>query len=496
MIDHYVAFEFPPLSGCDNGPYTFCLNGHNHHRIRTLLPTHADGLPRFAQLYIYDTENEVDNQIHALNLTIADNNSRLLLQYLIAMLNLNNPLVQSFCMARERFNGSSMQPVTLCLLGTRQRNAREYNLPTTYEVAALVPGNSNPMECHDVIVEEHHTDDGHNPVKHWYKRDQNTIRFELYHRLHDRISSGETNIQSLGRNFILPSTFTGGPRHMIQQYQDAMAICRWAGPPNLFETMTCNRKWPEIERDVKNYIPGLPATDRPNTITRVFKMKLDNLTEDIQKGHHFGRVKADDKISSTDEIDHVISAELPFEVDDPIGFEAVRTHMMHGLCGDQFRSSPNHAKLFRDTFPYISEDITHKNRRLLNNQQLVFTNREIQNYTLLELETILNGNNKSLLDFPQLPQIDYSLMNIERNRLIATERMDNMHEEWAWFTTLYGGLNSEQRVVYDNIMLVVNENNGGLFLCAGVEIRVKMKVLALKGMSMEMKVLLLKIEEV
>ncbi|GKG04995.1 hypothetical protein Tco_0315382, partial [Tanacetum coccineum] len=47
-----------------------------------------------------------------------------------------------------------------------------------------------------------------------------------------------------------------------------------------------------------------------------------------------------DKISSTDEIDHVISAELHSEVDDPIGFEAVRTHMMHGPCGDQFRTSP------------------------------------------------------------------------------------------------------------------------------------------------------------
>ncbi|GKE25970.1 hypothetical protein Tco_1441354 [Tanacetum coccineum] len=46
-----------------------------------------------------------------------------------------------------------------------------------------------------------------------------------------------------------------------------------------------------------------------------------------------------DKISSTDEIDHVISAELPSEVDDPVGFEAVRTHMMHGPCGDLYRSS-------------------------------------------------------------------------------------------------------------------------------------------------------------
>ncbi|GJT94681.1 putative PIF1 DNA helicase/replication protein A1-like protein [Tanacetum coccineum] len=73
----------------------------------------------------------------------------------------------------------------------------------------------------------------------------------------------------------------------------------------------------------------------------------------------------------------------------------------------------------------------------------------------------------SLLDFSQLPQIDYSLMNIGRNRLIAAERMYNMTEELAWFTTLYGGLNSEQRVIYDNIVLAVNENNGGLFFVYG-----------------------------
>nr|GEU65446.1 putative PIF1 DNA helicase/replication protein A1-like protein [Tanacetum cinerariifolium] len=686
-----------------HGPYIFHLNGHNHHRIGTLLPTHDDGRPRFAQLYIYDTENEVDNRIHALNLTYADNNIRLLVQYLIAMLNLNKSLVQSFCMARERFNESSMQPVTLRLLGNRQRNAREYNLPTASEVAALVPGDGNPTERRDVIVEERRTDDGHNPMKRiselhpsfmalqypllfpygedgfqleipinvpattkrkymslheyycfrlqcrtqegktlhkvgrlfhtycvdaytavldhdldWYKRNQNTIRSELYHGLHDRIAIGETNIQSL-----------------------------------VIYTIEFQKR-------------GLPHC------------------------HVLIFLHKDDKISSTDEIDHVISAELPSEVDDPIGFQAVRTHMMHGPCGDQFRSSscmsrdgctkgypkeyceetfitrngwprykrsnngrrakvgqrdtmldnrfviphnidlivkydchinvewcnqgslgslvkylfnylnkgpdhatvviegqtnhkndnnnsrtpyrlilhhedeieqylncryisaceacwkllgfelhyrsiaverlpfheegcnrvyfrddddvenvleratnamskftrwmraneiypegrhllyadypteftwhasdkewrPHHAKLFRDTFQYISEDITRKHRRLLNNQQVVFTDREIQNYTLLELETILNGNNKSLLDFPQLPQIDYSLMNIKRNRLIAAERMYNMDEEWARFTTLYSGLNSQQRVVYDNIMLAVNENNGRLF---------------------------------
>nr|GEU32530.1 hypothetical protein [Tanacetum cinerariifolium] len=293
------------------------------------------------------------------------------------MLNMHNPLVQSFRMAKDRFVQSSIQPVTLCLFGTRQRTGRQYNLPTASEVVALIPGDGNPIESRDVIVEEHgrtlhkasclfHTFcvDAYTVVLDhdldWYKRNQHTIRSKLYNGLHDHITNGETNAKFLGQKNVLPSTFTSGPRHMIQQYQDAMAICRWVGPLDLFVTMTCNPKWPEIQREVESCIPGQPTVDRPDTIARVFKMKLDDLMEDIRKGNHFQRLKAGaycfqkrglphchsliflhehDKISSTDEINHVISAELPYEIDDPIAFNAVRSHMMHGPCGELYKSA-------------------------------------------------------------------------------------------------------------------------------------------------------------
>ncbi|GJY67860.1 hypothetical protein Tco_0470842 [Tanacetum coccineum] len=93
----------------------------------------------------------------------------------------------------------------------------------------------------------------------WYKRNQSTIR---------------------------------GPRYMIQQYHDAMAICRWAGAPDLFVTMTCNPRWIEIARHVKDHIPGQHVNDRPDVITKMFKIKLDELIKDIMKKHFFGRVKA------------------------------------------------------------------------------------------------------------------------------------------------------------------------------------------------------------
>ena len=41
--------------------------------------------------------------------------------------------------------------------------------------------------------------------------------------------------------------------------------------PDLFLTFTCNPKWPEI---VANLLPGQTASDRPDLVARVFKLKL------------------------------------------------------------------------------------------------------------------------------------------------------------------------------------------------------------------------------
>jgi hypothetical protein len=126
----------------------------------------------------------------------------------------------------------------------------------------------------------------------WYKTNQNFIRSELYSGLHDRITDGEKSCRSIGHLVILPSSFSGGPRYMIQQYQDAMAICRWAGTPDLFITMTCNPKWPEITIRINATTPGLTPSYRPDIVSRVFKLKLDELINDIRKRNQFGRPKA------------------------------------------------------------------------------------------------------------------------------------------------------------------------------------------------------------
>ena len=72
-----------------------------------------------------------------------------------------------------------------------------------------------------------------------------------------------------------------------------MAICRYAGYPDLFLTFTCNPKWPEIEYFIES-IEGQKSEDRPDIVSRVFSIKLMELINDIKHRHVFGRVVAGD----------------------------------------------------------------------------------------------------------------------------------------------------------------------------------------------------------
>ena len=134
-------------------PYVFCLNGQNHHKIGTLLP--KDNNPKFAQLYIYDTENEVRHRMDAA--TSKEKKPQLdegIVSGLLEMLDEHNELVKSFRMARDRFEESGLENVKLRLIGTRSKDGRQYNLTTASEVAALIVGEQTGDNIErDIIVE-------------------------------------------------------------------------------------------------------------------------------------------------------------------------------------------------------------------------------------------------------------------------------------------------------------------------------------------------------
>ena len=186
------------------------------------------------------------------------------------------------------------------------------------------------------------------------KKNQTNLRAELYQGLMDHIQD-EAQVQNLqpGRIVILPSSFQGSPRAMQQNFQDAMAIIGKYGKPDIFLTFTCNPK----HQDIQNNLPeGHKVEHRPDLVARVFKLHLKELLDDITKKNVLGSVIAhvyviefqkrglphchllivladDCKIRLPEDIDSIISAEIPDVASNPELHNIIKTCMIHGPCG-------------------------------------------------------------------------------------------------------------------------------------------------------------------
>jgi hypothetical protein len=113
------------------------------------------------------------------------------------------------------------------------------------------------------------------------------LRNELAPR-EEGMYNDDTKHPAVGRK-ILSSSFPGSPRWYNAKFQDGMAICREYRKPDFFITMTCNPRWPEIQAQLKD---GQSAQDRPDIVARVFKLKKDQLMQDIKSGGVLGKVVA------------------------------------------------------------------------------------------------------------------------------------------------------------------------------------------------------------
>ena len=83
----------------------------------------------------------------------------------------------------------------------------------------------------------------------------------------------------------LPASYTGSVRHLKKLAANALALVAARGKPSLFITLTCNPKWPEIEREL---LDGQTAFDRPDITCRVFHAKLEIILKLIRQGDIFG----------------------------------------------------------------------------------------------------------------------------------------------------------------------------------------------------------------
>eukprot|EP00111_Clytia_hemisphaerica_P007544 TCONS_00021908-protein len=188
----------------------------------------------------------------------------------------------------------------------------------------------------------------------YHRFHQQEIRADSYQGLVDHLeNAAQQRDLNAGQVIVLPSSFSGSPRAMHQLYLDAMAVVAKHGKPDTFLTFTCNPKWREI---TENLLPNQRAHDRPDLLTRVFRMKLAAMKKEIMKDGILGMVvarvdviefqkrglphahllihfEAEFKLRNADDIDRLICAQLPDPETEPVLYEIIKANMIHGPCG-------------------------------------------------------------------------------------------------------------------------------------------------------------------
>ncbi|CAN7016955.1 unnamed protein product [Brassica rapa subsp. trilocularis] len=341
MRPYNMIFSFTSLGGKversaqkGKGPPMLVLQGENHHLIGSLTPNN-DSQAKFGQLYIADTENEVENR------------------------------------AKCRFKIQPEDSFHMRIVSDRSKDGRTYNTPTASEVAALIPGDlSLDMDNMDTVLQQksgnllriseihasylaiqypllftygedgfrlgikkgvtkatkkqkkpnismrqffafhlHERKNESHSLLHsrrlfkqslvdayttiesnrlrYLRFNQPTLRSDSYDSIKDYENAGKVDMSDQGSEFVSPASFIGSPRYMKNLYLDAMTVCKNFGFPDLFITFTCNPKWSNITRYVKSQ--KVKAEDRSDIVCRIFKMKLDSLMDDLTKKNLLGK---------------------------------------------------------------------------------------------------------------------------------------------------------------------------------------------------------------
>ncbi|XP_072087015.1 uncharacterized protein [Arachis hypogaea] len=287
-----------------SGPPQFIITGQNYHQIRSLLPDSGQK-PKFAQLYIYDTQHEIMHR-QGIFRQISEIDKELITE-LLQMIDTHNVIAQK--VDRRIYNTPSCDEVAALVVGDFDssdhgrdiivrstypllfpygEDGYQLNIPYRGQQEGYVPGRRTRVSLREFIcfrLQIREQEDGiihkcrqlfqqfvvdcftmiESQRLYEIRMKQSTIKGEVLQGMEEAMRRGDDEASSIWTRVILPSSFTGGRRYMFNCCQDAMRF---------------------TERE------QISIADRLDISCRVFHAKLKCLLSDLKEGVFFGPLSA------------------------------------------------------------------------------------------------------------------------------------------------------------------------------------------------------------
>jgi hypothetical protein len=138
-------------------------------------------------------------------------------------------------------------------------------------------------------------------------------------------------------------------------------------------------------------------------------------------------------------------------------------HLFVTILRDCLPSNP--AALWNTFWVYICDDLRYRLQHDYN--RLNPTDEDVQDYGLFLIDQLLSYTNKSLADWPTMPQYTQNWQAMIGNHLINEQRVYDAEEQAVLAAEHEARLNQDQRVAFDKILTAVNAQSGQTFFLHG-----------------------------
>ncbi len=142
-IDLGNTFKFD-----NRGPWAYKISGQLYHSLGNLLPN-DNSSPKFSQIYVYDTDHELENRSK-----IFQDINKKTLETLQTIMHNENPYVHEYVQAADVIKENPTESIKLVLKASGTPDPRRFNLPRGSDIAIIIPdeNTSSEISYRDVVL--------------------------------------------------------------------------------------------------------------------------------------------------------------------------------------------------------------------------------------------------------------------------------------------------------------------------------------------------------